>query len=62
MENRSVRKDEWKQSSGVVVGPGNYDISSYKAKESFNYGSVPFGSHSSKQDLHKTRAISYSTN
>lgn len=49
MENRSVRKDEWIPTSGVQVGPGNYDVSNFKLKESFNYGSIPFGSQPSKK-------------
>jgi len=28
------------------VGPANYDTLNYQAKESFNYGKVPFGSQS----------------
>ena len=38
MENKSVRKDEWIANSGVQVGPGNYDVTNFKLKESFNFG------------------------
>jgi hypothetical protein len=39
------------------VGPGNYDNASYTNKESFNYGSVPFGSHSNQQFLYQSRLV-----
>ena len=57
MENRSKRKDQWIEISGTLIGPGTYNVSNLKSKESFNYGSVPFGSHSNHQQLSKTRII-----
>lgn len=57
MENRSVRKGEWIAASGVQIGPGNYDVTNFKLKESFNYGQIPFGSLPSKQQFDKSRQI-----
>ena len=30
------------------IGPAQYDAGKYSPKESFNYGSVPFGSHANQ--------------
>ena len=34
------------------IGPAEYDAMKYSPKESFNYGSVPFGSHTNQQFLY----------
>jgi hypothetical protein len=57
MENRSLRNNVWIDSSKVQVGPGNYNVAEFKLKESFNYGAVPFGSHSNLQQLSSTRML-----
>lgn len=57
MENRSQRNNVWIDSAKVPVGPGNYNVADFKLKESFNYGSVPFGSHSKLQPLGSTRML-----
>ena len=47
MENREKRfGQDWleKQATKNTVSPGSYDTLAYAAKESFNYGSIPFGS------------------
>jgi len=41
------------------VGPANYDTLSYREKESFNYGKVPFGSQSNLQLYEGTRKAAY---
>ena len=55
MESKEKRGNEWlKASAHPNVGPAQYN-SDYKKKESFNYGTVPFGSHSKQQFLYKVR-------
>ena len=54
METREKRSGQWLNAS--PSGPKatvDYDTSNNKIKkESFNYGSVPFGSHSKQQFLY----------
>ena len=57
MEARQVRDTKWL--NATPSGPKatvNYDIQNANIKkESFNYGQVPFGSHSKQQFLYQSR-------
>ena len=58
MENKAQRKvQEWLNATPHgPKGAASYDTSNSKIKkESFNYGVVPFGSHSKQQFLYQTR-------
>lgn len=53
MENREKRNRNWNTQTGAGdIGPANYDAGKYSPKESFNYGTVPFGSHTNQQFLY----------
>jgi hypothetical protein len=54
MEQKAKRFSP-RQNAFHTVGPSDYDTQGYKAKESFNYGSVAFGSHSNIQLFDGTR-------
>lgn len=64
MENRSARKTvDWiEPTASKAIGPGMYNVNDYKAKESFNYGTVPFGSHSNLSILTSSRTIGQGIN
>ena len=57
METREKRDTQWLNASPNAPKPtANYDTWNQKIKkESFNYGQVPFGSHSKQQFLYQTR-------
>lgn len=58
MEKREQRNTtNWLNASPNGPKPGvNYNLSNSKIKkESFNYGAVPFGSHSKQQFLYQSR-------
>ena len=59
MENRVKRETSnliGKTATGEI-GPAEYDAGKYSPKESFNYGSVPFGSHTNQQFLYQSRQM-----
>ena len=57
MENREKRSARWLNASPNGPKPtANYDTMNQGVKkESFNYGQVPFGSHSKQQFIYQTR-------
>lgn len=57
MENRSQRKTEWFDATNHSKGPADYNTMNFKQKESFNYGSVPFGSQSNMHLLRGQRVV-----
>jgi hypothetical protein len=52
MDKSQRRTDEWFENRVILTnGPGHYESIKLKAKESFNYGHIPFGSKTSRFNI-----------